>query len=146
MTELAQKGQNPSVMKKVQSEIRSSVGRKSQVSENDLGKLNYLKMVAKETFSLHPPATLLIPRESIQHCQIGGYDVYPKTRILVNAWAIGRDPGTWSNPDVFYPDRFEGSQIDLKGQNFELLSFGAGRRICPGLTMCVYFGKLVALF
>ncbi|PSR86236.1 4-hydroxyphenylacetaldehyde oxime monooxygenase [Actinidia chinensis var. chinensis] len=132
MTELAK---NPSVMKKVQSEIRSSVGRKSQVWENDLGKLKYLKMVVKETFRLHPPATLLIPRESIQHCQIGGYDVYPKTRILVNAWAIGRDPGTWANPDVFYPDRFEGSEIDFKGQNFELLPFGAGRRICPGLTM-----------
>ncbi|GFZ19976.1 cytochrome P450, family 71, subfamily B, polypeptide 20 [Actinidia rufa] len=106
-----------------------------KISENDLGKLKYLKMVVKETFRLHPQATLLIPRESIQHCQIGGYDVYPKTWILVNAWAIGRDPGTWANPDVFYPDRFEGSEIDFKGQNFELLPFGAGRRICPGLTM-----------
>ncbi|THG14729.1 cytochrome P450 71B10-like [Camellia sinensis] len=132
MTELAK---NPRVMKKVQAEIRSYIGRKPKVHETQLDKLNYLKMVVKETFRLHPPITFLIPRESMQHCKIGGYDVYPKTRILVNAWAIGRDPEIWNNPEEFYPERFEKSEIDFKGNNFELLPFGAGRRICPGLTM-----------
>jgi len=134
MTELAR---NPRVMQKVQAEIRSHVGKNPKVDETKVENLKYLKMVVKETFRLHPPATLLLPHESIQHCQIGGYDVYPKTRILVNVWAIGRDPKTWENPDEFYPERFEGSEIDFRGQNFELLPFGAGRRICPGLTMGV---------
>lgn len=132
MTELAK---NPRVMRKVQAEIRNYVGKRPGVDEPELEKFKYLKMAVKETFRLHPPATLLIPRETMQHCKIGGYDVYPKTRILVNVWAIGRDPKTWKNPDEFYPDRFKDNDIDFKGQNFELIPFGAGRRICPGLTM-----------
>ncbi|KAG5514973.1 hypothetical protein RHGRI_036122 [Rhododendron griersonianum] len=132
MTELAR---NPRVMQKVQTEIRSHVGKNSKVDETQVENLKYFKMVVKETFRLHPPATLLIPHESTQHFQICGYNVYPKTRILVNAWAIGRDPEVWKNPGEFYPERFEGSEIDFRGQNFELLPFGAGRRICPGLTM-----------
>ncbi|KAK3039894.1 hypothetical protein RJ639_028287, partial [Escallonia herrerae] len=132
MTELAR---NPRVMKKVQAEIRSSIGKKAKVDEAEVEKLKYLKMVVKETFRLHPPATLLLPRETMGHCKIGGYDIYPKTSILVNAWAIGRDPKVWKNPDNFYPERFAETEIDFRGQHFELLPFGAGRRICPGLVM-----------
>ncbi|KAM7501715.1 hypothetical protein LguiB_000619 [Lonicera macranthoides] len=132
MTELAR---NPRVMRKVQTEIRNSVGKRAGVDEAEVEKFEYLKMVVKETFRLHPPATLLIPRETMRHCKIGGYDIYPKTRILVNVWAIGRDPKTWKNPEEFYPERFEDNDIDFRGQNFELVPFGAGRRICPGLTM-----------
>ncbi|KAI3450227.1 hypothetical protein Pfo_006892 [Paulownia fortunei] len=132
MTELTRK---PRVMKKAQAEIRSCVGRKPKVSEHEIGKLKYLNMVMKETFRLHPPATLLLPRESMHHCQIGGYDVPANTRIHVNAWAIGRDPKTWKNPDEFYPERFEENDVDFRGQHYELIPFGAGRRICPGLMM-----------
>ncbi|KAK4483057.1 hypothetical protein RD792_010233 [Penstemon davidsonii] len=132
MTELAR---NPRVMKKVQAEIRKVVGKKPKVSENDIPNLKYLKLVVKETFRLHPPATLLLPRESMQHCKIGGYDVPANTRIHVNAWAIGRDPDTWKDPDEFNPDRFEESEVDFRGGHYELIPFGAGRRICPGLMM-----------
>jgi cytochrome P450 len=132
MTELIR---NPRVMKKVQTEIRSIIGKKKRVDETEVEKMNYLKMVVKETFRLHPPATLLIPRETMRHCKIGGYDVQPKTRIFVNVWSIGRDPKIWKNPEEFYPERFQNGDIDFRGQNFELLPFGAGRRICPGLHM-----------
>ncbi|KAL2488495.1 Cytochrome [Forsythia ovata] len=122
-------------MKKAQVEIRSCVGRKPKVSENEIPKLIYLKNVVKETFRLHPPATLLLPRESMRPCKIGGYDIPAKTRIHVNAWAIGRDPKTWKNPEEFYPERFEDNDVDFRGNHYELIPFGAGRRICPGLTM-----------
>ena len=131
MTELVK---NPRVMKKVQTEIRSCVGRKSNVDESELEKLGYLKMVVKETLRLHPP-TALLPREAMSHFKIGGYDINPKTRILINAWAIGRDPNSWKNPNEFYPKRFEDNVIDFMGHNFELIPFGSGRRMCPGITM-----------
>ncbi|GLU20484.1 hypothetical protein SLE2022_366810 [Rubroshorea leprosula] len=126
---------NPRAMKKVQIEIRSSVGKKGKVEAEDVAKLKYLKMVVKETFRLHPPAPLLVPHEAMQQCRIGGFDVFPKTRIFVNVWAIGRDPNSWENPNEFYPERFEDNDIDFKGSNYELMPFGAGRRICPGLAM-----------
>ncbi|XVF14554.1 hypothetical protein REPUB_Repub09cG0071400 [Reevesia pubescens] len=126
---------NPRVTKKVQNEIRSTIGKKAKVDGESVANLKYLKMVVKETFRLHPPATLLIPRETMRHCKIGGYDIFPQTRILVNAWAIGRDPVSWENPEEFYPERFEDKDTDFRGAHFELVPFGAGRRICPGLAM-----------
>ncbi|XP_059626373.1 cytochrome P450 71B10-like [Cornus florida] len=132
MTELSR---NPRVMKKLQAEIRNCVGKKGIVEESDIEKLDYLKLVVKETLRLHPPAVLLLPHETMVQCKIGGYDVYPKTRIQVNAWAIHRDPQNWKEPEEFIPERFENSCIDFKGQHFEFLTFGAGRRICPGLVM-----------
>ncbi|KAF3431168.1 hypothetical protein FNV43_RR25898 [Rhamnella rubrinervis] len=105
------------------------------------GQATYIRMSTsarvclKETLRLHPPAPLLLPRETISHFQINGYDIHPKTLIQVNAWAIGRDPQYWNNPEEFIPERFADDSIDFKGQNFEYLPFGSGRRICPGIYM-----------
>ncbi|XWS41585.1 hypothetical protein CRYUN_Cryun17cG0094500 [Craigia yunnanensis] len=126
---------NPRVMNKVQAEIRNCIGRKAKLEGEDVAKFKYLKMVVKETFRLHPPLTILFPREAMRQFKIGDYDILPKTRILVNVWATGRDPNSWENPNEFYPERFEENEIDFKGSDFNLLPFGAGRRICPGLAM-----------
>ncbi|XWS41105.1 hypothetical protein CRYUN_Cryun17cG0052200 [Craigia yunnanensis] len=126
---------NPRVMKKVQNEVRNTIGKNEKVDGESVASLKYLKMVVKETFRLHPPVTLLIPRETMRHCKIDGYDIFPQTRILVNAWAIGRDPDSWENPEEFYPERFEDNDTDFRGAHFELVPFGAGRRVCPGLAM-----------
>ncbi|XVF61604.1 hypothetical protein PTKIN_Ptkin08bG0143600 [Pterospermum kingtungense] len=120
---------NPRVMNKVQAEVRSCIGKKEKVEGEDIAKFKYLKMVVKETFRLHPPVTILLPREAMRHFKIDGYDILPKSRILVNVWAIGRDPNNWENPNEFYPERFEKNEIDFKGSDFDLLPFGAGRRI-----------------
>ncbi|XP_065873485.1 cytochrome P450 71B10-like [Euphorbia lathyris] len=132
---MAELVRNPRVLGKVQDEVRNNFGNKGKVSESDLDKLQYLKMVIKETFRMHPVGPLLLPRETISHCKINGYDVDPKTIIQVNVWAIGRDPKYWKEPEQFYPERFADSSIDYKGQNFEFLPFGAGRRMCPGIHM-----------
>ncbi|PPD97136.1 hypothetical protein GOBAR_DD05840 [Gossypium barbadense] len=126
---------NPRVMNKVQAEIRNCIGKKAKVEGKDVSKLKYLKMVVKETFRLHPPVPILPPREAMREFKVGEFDILPKTRILVNVWAIGRDPNGWENPNEFYPERFDGSRIDFRGPDFNLLSFGAGRQICPGLDM-----------
>ncbi|XP_062213978.1 4-hydroxyphenylacetaldehyde oxime monooxygenase-like [Phragmites australis] len=134
MAELMRK---PASLKKVQEEVRAVVGNKERVQPHDMPKLKYLKMVVKETLRLHPAVPLLLPRETLRHVKISGYDVPAKTRLLVNAWAIGRDPSTWDNPEEFDPDRFEGKDVDFNGLHFELLPFGAGRRMCPGMAMGV---------
>ncbi|KDP26674.1 hypothetical protein JCGZ_17832 [Jatropha curcas] len=140
---MAELSRNPSVMKKAQDEVRNVVGKKGRITEGDLDQLEYLKMVIKETFRLHPAAPLLLPRETISHFKINGYDIYPKTLIQVNAWAIGRDPKYWKDPEQFFPERFADSDIDFKGQNFEFLPFGAGRRICPGIHMATITVEIV---
>ncbi|XP_058103500.1 cytochrome P450 71A1-like [Magnolia sinica] len=124
---------SPRAMKKCQEEVRRIVGRKGKVEEDDLNRLQYIKSVIKETMRLHPPLTMLLPHESTQHCKIDGYDILPGTIVIINAWAIGKDPESWENPDDFLPERFMNSSIDYKGKDFELIPFGAGRRGCPGL-------------
>ncbi|CAA7061651.1 unnamed protein product [Microthlaspi erraticum] len=146
MTELMR---NPRAMKKVQSEIRNQIGNKSVITLDDTEKLHYLKMVIKETWRLHPPAPLLVPREVMSEFEINGYKIQPKTRLYVNVWAIGRDPDTWKDPDVFLPERFIDNNIDAKGQSFELLPFGGGRRLCPAIymgTTMVEFGLANMLY
>jgi len=125
---------NPRVMKKVQAEVREAVGGRGKVTEGDIKELNYLRLVIKEVLRLHPPAPLLIPRECMEKCEIDGYEIPAKTRVVFNAWAMGRDPVYWDEPEAFRPERFEGSSVDFKGGNYEFIPFGAGRRICPGIA------------
>ncbi|CAN1309575.1 Cytochrome P450 71B36 [Linum perenne] len=126
---------NPNLMKKAQQEVRNIIGDKRRVTEDDIENLQYMKLIVKETLRLHPPAPLLLPRESMSAVKICGYDVPAKTLIYVNAWGIGRDPRHWKDADKFVPERFEERSLDYKGQSFEYLPFGSGRRICPGINV-----------
>ncbi|GMJ09953.1 RED ELONGATED 1, SUPERROOT 2, ALTERED TRYPTOPHAN REGULATION 4, RUNT 1, cytochrome P450, family 83 [Hibiscus trionum] len=118
-----------------QAELRNSIRKKDFLDENDIEGFIYLKAVIKETFRLQPVTPLLLPRETLRECNIGGYRVPAKSIVFVNVWAIGRDPEVWENPEEFCPERFIGSPVDYKGQHFELIPFGAGRRVCPGMQM-----------
>ncbi|KAM6562356.1 hypothetical protein CsatB_022354 [Cannabis sativa] len=124
----------PKLLKKAQDEVRTCIGNKGKVSETDTDQLQYLKMIVKETLRLHPPSPMLL-RETISHFTINGYQIMPKTLLQVNVWAIGRDPNSWKDPEEFIPERFLDSFIDFKGQQFELLPFGSGRRMCPAIHM-----------
>ncbi|XP_024029896.1 cytochrome P450 71D11 [Morus notabilis] len=128
---------NPRVMEKAQAEVRQVYGAKGKVDETCLHELKYLKLFIKETFRLHPPGPFLLPRESKEDCVLNGYYIPAKTKVIINAWAIGRDPEYWTEPEQFYPERFIDSSIDFKGTNFVLIPFGAGRRMCPGLTFAM---------
>ncbi|KAH1256325.1 Cytochrome P450 83B1 [Glycine max] len=127
---------NSRVMKKVQEEIRNLGGKKDFLGEeDDIQKFPYFKAVLKEVMRLHLPAPLLSPRETNEACIIDGYEIPAKTIVYVNAWAIHRDPKAWKDPEEFLPERFLDNTIDFRGQDFELIPFGAGRRICPGVSM-----------
>ncbi|KAH0654567.1 hypothetical protein KY289_032245 [Solanum tuberosum] len=133
---------NPKAMKKVQSEIRTLVGKKGFVNEDDIQNMPYLKAVIKETLRLYPPTPLLLPRKSIEKSTLEGYEIQPGPIIHVNIWAIGRDFKIWENSEEFIPERFLNNNIDFKGQDFELIPFGAGRRGCPGITLGVAIAEL----
>ncbi|CAN6556611.1 unnamed protein product [Malus baccata var. baccata] len=140
MTELLR---NPRVMKKLQKEVRGIVGSKTEVlTEDDLVEMHYLKAVIKETLRLHPPLPLLVPRLSTQDVEINGYNIEAKTQVMINAWHIGRDPKVYEKPEDFEPERFLNSEIDYKGTDFQLIPFGAGRRICPGIHFAIAINEI----
>ncbi|XP_009388172.2 cytochrome P450 71A1 [Musa acuminata AAA Group] len=133
----------PELMKRAQDEVRRSVGSKGEVEESDLHQLHFFKCVIKETMRLHPAAPLLLPRETMQHFKLNGYDILPKTWMYVNAWAIGRDPNSWGRPHLFDPERFMHDSTEASGQDFKLIPFGEGRRICPGKNLGMLMVELV---
>ncbi|BAU02380.1 hypothetical protein LR48_Vigan10g086800 [Vigna angularis] len=140
MTELLR---HPNAMQKLQDEVRSVARAKTHVTEEDLNEMTYLKAVIKEILRLHPPSPILIPRESMQDTKVMGYDIAVGTQVLVNAWAISTDPSYWDQPLQFQPERFLKSSIDIKGHDFELIPFGAGRRGCPGIAFAMVVNELV---
>lgn len=126
---------NPEKMKKLRNEVDRVVGHARNVEDEDLNNMPYLLATVKETLRLHPVFPMLLPRNSMQETEFMGYVVPKNTQIFVNAWAIQRDPGSWIDPDSFKPERFLDSDVDYKGQHFELLPFGSGRRTCIGMAL-----------
>ena len=128
---------NNHVLKKAQDELDIQVGKERIVNESDISKLVYLQAIVKETLRMYPPGPLLAPREFIEDCIIGGYHVPKGTRLITNLWKIQTDPSIWSEPLKFMPERFltTHKNVDVRGQNFELIPFGSGRRACPGASL-----------
>ncbi|KAL9338452.1 hypothetical protein Peur_070221 [Populus x canadensis] len=125
---------NKEVLKKVSEEIKREIDTNS-LKESRVSQLPYLNACVKETLRLHPPVPFLIPRRALETCKVMDYTIPRDSEVIVNVWAVGRDPSLWEDPLSFKPERFLGSDLDFKGQDFEFLPFGAGRRICPGLPM-----------
>uniref|UniRef100_A0A0E0HU05 Cytochrome P450 n=1 Tax=Oryza nivara TaxID=4536 RepID=A0A0E0HU05_ORYNI len=131
---MAELVRNPKVMQKAQDEVRRELIGHRKVTEDTLCRLNYMHMVIKEALRLHPPGSLLLPRECRRTCQVLGYDIPKGATVFVNVSAIGRDPKYWDEAEEFIPERFEHSDVDFKGTHFEYTPFGAGRRMCPGMA------------
>ncbi|KAJ4794139.1 Cytochrome P450 [Rhynchospora pubera] len=126
---------HPEVMKQVQQEVRSTVWTRGELNEESVGEMKFLKAVISETLRLHPPAPILAPRETTQEIKLLGYHIPAKTRVIINAWAIGRDPESWGDrAEKFWPERFVDNPVDYKGQDFQFIPFGVGRRGCPGIN------------
>lgn len=113
------------------------------IPEEDLDKMKYVKAVVKEALRLHAPLPLLLAREARDRVNVMGYDVPPSTQLIINAWAIGRDPASWTEPEEFRPERFLNSPVEYKGLHYEFLPFGAGRRGCPGLHFAIVLIELI---
>lgn len=133
---------SPASMAKACDELATVIGpRKDIIEESDIGRLPYLQAVVKETFRLHPAAPLLLPRRAQADVKMMGYVIPEGSRVFVNVWAMGRDEETWPEPEKFLPERFLGKKtqqaVDLRGGDFDLIPFGGGRRICPGMPLAI---------
>lgn len=129
---------SPRDLKRVQQELLDVVGLNRRVEENDFDKLAYFKCCIKETLRLHPPIPLLL-HETAQDAVVAGYHIPAKSRVMINSWAVNRDPNSWDDPEEFKPSRFlKEGMPDFKGSNFEFIPFGSGRRSCPGMQLGLY--------
>ncbi|KAI3693574.1 hypothetical protein L1987_76521 [Smallanthus sonchifolius] len=127
---------NSDMFSRVREEVSTTVGEDGKIQETKLLDLPYLQAVIKETMRLHLAVPLLVPHKTETEVKIGEYIVPKNTQLMVNAWAMARDPICWEDPTMFNPERFLGNdQLDFKGQHFEFIPFGSGRRMCPGIPL-----------
>ncbi|KAL8477003.1 hypothetical protein ACS0TY_029343 [Phlomoides rotata] len=122
---------HPEKLEKAREELNNIVGNNRVVNESDIHKLPYLQNIISETMRLFPAAPLLVPHEASADLKVAGYDIPRGTILLVNAWAIHRDPTVWEDPTTFKPERFEGGEFGPS----KFLPFGMGRRSCPGIGL-----------
>jgi cytochrome P450 len=130
---------NSHVLQKAYDELDIHISKDRHVDESDITNLVYLQAIVKETLRLYPPGPV-IPRAAMEDCTLSaGYHIPADTRLMVNVWKIHRDEHLWPNPHKFQPERFLTSHkdIDVRGQNFELIPFGSGRRSCPGISLAL---------
>ena len=104
-----------------------------------MNNLVYLQAIITETFHLYPAGPFLGLREALEDCNVVGYNVKAGIRLIVNVWKIQRDARVWPNPSSFQPNRFLTTHVnvDFRGQNFELIPFGSGRRSCLGVSFAI---------
>ncbi|XP_058737232.1 cytochrome P450 76T24-like [Vicia villosa] len=132
---LAELLRNPAKLTKAKKELCQEIGKDETIEESHIFKLPFLQAIVKETLRLHPAAPLLLPHKCDENVKILGFNIPKNAQVLVNVWAMGRDSTIWENSNMFIPERFLECDISYKGNNFELIPFGASKRICPGLPL-----------
>ncbi|RDX77553.1 Isoflavone 2'-hydroxylase, partial [Mucuna pruriens] len=126
---------HPEAMNKSRAEIETYVGQDHLLNEQDTAKLKYLQNVIAETLRLYPVAPLMIPHESSNNCNVGGFDIPQGTMLLVNLWSLHRDAKWWVDPTRFVPERFENIREGGDEVLYNMIPFGTGRRACPGSAL-----------
>ncbi|GAB4840684.1 hypothetical protein Ancab_021451 [Ancistrocladus abbreviatus] len=125
---------HPKELSNARKEIDTHIGEERLVDELDLPNLPYLRNIISETLRLYPAVPLLLPHTASQDCIVGGYRVPRDTILLVNVWAIQRDPSLWEDATGFKPERFAREDVDACCK-YKYLPFGRGRRACPGMGL-----------
>lgn len=123
---------NPQVLKKAREELAVVVGEENIVEESHIQNLLYLQAIMKETLRFHPALPLLAPHCPSKTTVVSHYTIPKGSQVLINAWAIHRDPYSWEKPLEFRPERFLNNNWDYNGSNLSYIPFGSGRRICAG--------------
>ncbi|KAJ5109988.1 hypothetical protein N7532_002633 [Penicillium argentinense] len=123
----------PEVQRKAQEEIDSVFGKPSFPSVADREKLPYINAIVKEALRWHTVGPLGVPHRTDEDDIVGDYLIPKDAMLLPNIWSFNNDPKVYPEPRVFRPERYiaskEGDSVELDPAE---VSFGFGRRICPG--------------
>ncbi|TCD64727.1 hypothetical protein EIP91_003683 [Steccherinum ochraceum] len=120
------------VQGKAQAEIDEVVGRDRLPEYADRDRLPYVEAIVKEITRFHT----VIPGGGSRHVMkddiLEGYFIPKGSVIMNNLWEMCHDPNMYPDPFKFKPERFLGAQPEFNPRD---ISFGFGRRVCPGQLM-----------
>ncbi|OQD75613.1 hypothetical protein PENDEC_c006G05526 [Penicillium decumbens] len=109
----------------------------------DEESLQYIRGVVKESLRFLPSSILgIVPHATTNADTYRDYLFPAKTGMMINVWALNNNPERYPNPRNFEPERYKDDF--LRAQESATLNdvskrdhftFGAGRRVCPGLNI-----------
>ncbi|KAF9894534.1 hypothetical protein FE257_006419 [Aspergillus nanangensis] len=131
----------PDAQRKAQEEIDRVVGSERMPTMDDEGDLPYIRACMKETLRWMPTTILgAVPHAVTRDDEYMGYFIPKDAGVMNNVWAINMDDKRHPEPRQFNPDRFVHDHQSLAeaaanpdASKRDQFTFGAGRRICPGI-------------
>lgn len=131
----------PEVQQKAQRELDRVIGPDRMPTMDDEPELQYIRACMKETLRWMPTTILgAVPHAVTQDDTYRGYFIPKGAGVMNNVWAIHMDPERHRNPRVFDPERYINDYQSLAdaaanpdATKRDQFTFGAGRRICPGI-------------
>ncbi|KAF8553335.1 cytochrome P450, partial [Imleria badia] len=103
---------NPGAQEKAQVQIDLVLGRDRLPTIDDRPSLPYVDAILRELYRSNP-----IPLGAV---------------LFINLWSMAHDESKYPDPDKFIPERFLADDGSLLPNDTKHLTFGFGRRICPG--------------
>jgi len=133
---------HPDVVKKAQSEIDEVVGVDRMPTLADWERLPYLEAILQEISRWRPTLPLGFFHQASEEETYKGYRIPKGAVIFQNNWAFLHDPNMYDDPESFSPDRFLLNEFGLAHPELveeyrNTYTFGAGRRICPGIHLAM---------
>jgi len=125
---------NPEAQRKAQEEIDNIIGTHRLPDYNDRNSLPYVEALYREVMRWRPVAPLGVSHSTSGEDIYNGYYIPKGSVVISNIWAMTRDESIYPQPESFLPERFINEDGQLNDNDL-ILTFGFGRRICPGRHM-----------
>ncbi|KPM40116.1 hypothetical protein AK830_g6438 [Neonectria ditissima] len=132
----------PEEMKKAQEEIDRVVGSSRLPEWEDEKDLPFVRGMIKETLRWRPVNKFGMYHASSEDSWYGEYFIPKDSVVVLNWWAIHRDPSRYAEPDEFRPSRYLGKPLSAAEyinindpEERDHFTYGAGRRVCPGVHL-----------
>jgi hypothetical protein len=131
----------PDVQKKAREEIERVVGTDRLPNMDDERDLQYIRAISKESLRWMPTTIMgAVPHAVTKDDTYMGYTIPAGAGVVNNVYTINMDPKSFPEPRRFNPERymddfqtFAEAAANPDATKRDQFTFGAGRRICPGL-------------
>ncbi|PPQ80417.1 hypothetical protein CVT25_001725 [Psilocybe cyanescens] len=131
---------HPEVLHRAQNDLDQVVGRSRWPTFEDEANLPYVRAIIKEVQRVHAPFWFATPHCASQDFTYKGMYIPKGTVVLLNCYTLHHNEARYPDPFKFNPERYIDDKLSCS-QSAKLSNvmdrdhwtFGAGRRICPGL-------------